>query len=369
MGKDRMTYKSTGVNYAEMDPFKILAQQAAIKTADNIKRFGFAELEASRGESAYIIETYSFYLAFVEEGLGTKNLVADAMYKLTGKTYHDQIAQCTLAMIVNDLITVGALPISAAMHLAVGDSAWFADEKRSNDLIEGWRKGCDLSRCTWGGGETPTLKGIINPEAVVLSGSAFGIIKSERNLLSGKKIRNGDAIMLFGSSGIHANGLTLARAIADKLPDGYLTKLPSGRSYGEALLDPTIIYVPLIDECQKAGINLHYGINITGHGFRKLMRAPQKFSYFIEKIPDVPEVLAFMQEHGPVSDEEAYGNLNMGAGFALIVDVNDCTRVSAIAMNLGMQPLYAGNVVQSEERSVHIRPKNISWDESSLKLR
>ncbi|HBI33987.1 MAG TPA: phosphoribosylformylglycinamidine cyclo-ligase [Candidatus Moranbacteria bacterium] len=367
--KEGMTYAGTGVNYDEMDPFKIAAQLAAGKTASNIERFGFSELVSSRGESAYIVEMINFYMAFVEEGLGTKNLVADAMYTLTGKTYYDQIAQCTIAMIVNDLITVGALPVSVAMHLAVGDSAWFSDTKRTDDLIAGWKKGCDLARCTWGGGETPTLKGVVVPEAVVLSGSSVGMIRSDREMLSGEKIQDGDVIVIIESSGIHANGLTLARKIADKLPEGYLTKMPSGRAYGEALLDPTIIYVPLVDECQKEGIELHYGINITGHGLRKLMRAQQKFSYVVDKIPQVPEVLTFMQMHGPVSDEEAYGNLNMGAGFALIVPPKSSAKVITKANNLEMKAFAGGRVHKSDERSVHIKPKNLVYSESSLKVR
>lgn len=139
-----MTYAETGVNYDAMDPFKRLAQLAARETAGNIARLNggeFQEFEPSRGESAYLIETATSYLAHVEEGLGTKNLVADAMYILTGKSYYDQVAQCTVAMIVNDLITLGALPLSVAMHLAVGTSDWFNDEKRTGDLIFGWERG------------------------------------------------------------------------------------------------------------------------------------------------------------------------------------------------------------------------------------
>jgi phosphoribosylformylglycinamidine cyclo-ligase len=148
-----------------------------------------------------------------------------------------------------------------------------------------------------------------------------------------------------------------------------MTKMPSGRAYGEALLDPTIIYVPLVDECQEAGIDLHYGINITGHGLRKLMRAQQKFSYVVDKIPEVPEVLTFMQMHGPVSDEEAYGNLNMGAGFALIVPPQSSAKVITKANNLGMKAFAGGHVHKSDERSVHIKPKNLLYSESSLKVR
>ncbi len=254
----KMTYAGVGVDYEAMDPFKRLAQMSAQKTAHTILRLGFSEVEMSRGESAYLIDAGDHYLAHVEEGLGTKNLVADIMYRLTGKTYYDHIAQCTVAMIVNDLITLGALPLSVAMHLAVGSSDWFQDERRCFDLIDGWKKACEQARCTWGGGETPTLKDIVYPEAVVLSGSAVGVVKPKSRLISGANLRHGDAIVLLGSSGIHANGLTLAREIAKKLPEGYLTKLSDGRFYGEALLDPTVIYVPVVEECFKEGVELHY---------------------------------------------------------------------------------------------------------------
>jgi phosphoribosylformylglycinamidine cyclo-ligase len=145
-----MTYASTGVNYDTMDPFKRMAQLAAQETAGNIARLNggeFREFKPSRGESAYLIENAESYLAHVEEGLGTKNLVADAMYTLTSKSYYDHIAQCTVAMIVNDLVTLGALPLSVAMHLAVGVSDWFNDENRTRDLVNGWKKACDLARC------------------------------------------------------------------------------------------------------------------------------------------------------------------------------------------------------------------------------
>jgi len=136
-----MTYADTGVDYDALDQFKRMAQLAARETANNLNRAlmgGFREFGPSRGESAYLFEAKDTFLAHVEEGLGTKNLVADAMYALTGKSYYDHIAQCTVAMIVNDLITVGAMPLSVAMHLAVGDSDWFNDEVRSRDLINGW---------------------------------------------------------------------------------------------------------------------------------------------------------------------------------------------------------------------------------------
>src|SRR5687768_2676990 len=115
---ERMTYAGSGVDYRALDPFKRRAQLAGRSTADVIRRLGVSEVEMSRGESAYLIETPESYLAHVEEGLGTKNLVADAMYRLVPeRSYYDHIAQDTVAMIVNDMVTLGALPLAVAMHL------------------------------------------------------------------------------------------------------------------------------------------------------------------------------------------------------------------------------------------------------------
>ena len=212
---ERMTYAGSGVDYGALDPFKRRAQLAGRSTADVIRRLGVSEVEMSRGESAYLIETPDSFLAHVEEGLGTKNLVADAMYRLVpARSYYDHIAQDTVAMIVNDMVTLGALPLAVAMHLGVGSSDWFKDDRRAGELVDGWRKACELARCAWGGGETPTLSGVVEAAAVVLAGSAIGIVKPKGRLIRAN-IQHGDAIVLFESSGIHANGLTLARAIAD----------------------------------------------------------------------------------------------------------------------------------------------------------
>ncbi|MFA6097863.1 MAG: AIR synthase related protein [Candidatus Paceibacterota bacterium] len=275
-----MTYAGTGVVYSDMDWFKRMAQKSAKETAGNIRRFGIQELSMSRGESVYVIDMGEYYLGFVEEGLGTKSLVADAMFELTGKSYDDKIAQDTLAMILNDMITLGIMPIATAMHLGLGNSDWVKNKKRSKKLIIGWKKSCNMAGCAWGCGETPTLKDIIIPGTVVLSGSAVGIAKPKNKLIKAN-IKNGDAIVIFESSGIHANGLTLARKIAGKLPRGYLTPLSDGRTYGESLLDPTVIYVKVIEDCLNAGIDIHYAVNITGHGWRKLMRAQEPFVYVI----------------------------------------------------------------------------------------
>jgi phosphoribosylformylglycinamidine cyclo-ligase len=366
---ERMTYAGSGVDYGALDPFKRRAQLAGRSTADGIRRLGVSEVEMSRGESAYLVETPEGYLAHVEEGLGTKNLVADAMYRLVPeRSYYDHIAQDTVAMIVNDMVTLGALPLAVAMHLGVGSSDWFKDDRRAGELVDGWRKACELARCAWGGGETPTLSGVVESSTVVLAGSAIGMIRPKGRLIRAN-IQHGDAIILFDSSGIHANGLTLARAIAERAPNGYLTPLRDGRPYGEALLDPTHIYVGVIEDCLDRGVDIHYAVNVTGHGWRKLMRAPDPFAYVIERVPAPQPVFDFIQAIGRVDDAEAYGNFNMGAGFAVYVPEKDVATVLAVANGFPFGAYRAGHVENSAIKRVVITPKGLEYSADTLGVR
>jgi phosphoribosylformylglycinamidine cyclo-ligase len=363
-----MTYAGAGVDYDPLDAFKRAAQLAAAETSGNAEQLGVAPVEWSRGESAYLARTCGHYIGMVEEGLGTKNLVAD-LYDGALASSYDKIAKDTVAMIVNDMITLGISPAVVAMHLAVGDSAWFKHTRRTEALVRGWKEACMEARCIWGGGETPVLKGIIEPKACLLSGSSWGM--NSQRLIEPKRVAHGDRILLLTSSGIHANGLTLARAIADKHPEGYTAKLSDGREYGAALLDPTHIYVGFIEDCINVGIDFHYLVNITGHGWRKLMRAPQSLAYVIDHIPTPHPVFSFIQEHGNVSNEEMYGNLNMGAGFALFVPADEVERVYSV-MGEGNYPfamLDAGVIVESPEKKVIIKPLDLEFTADTLQVR
>lgn len=368
MKKSKIIYSQTGVNYNVMDPLKKLSQQMGKQTSKNLSNFGAKEVEDSRGESAYVWKEEDSYRALVIEGLGTKNLVADEMAKITGKTYYDTIAQDTIAMIVNDIITVGALPQVINAYFGTGGPEWFTNEKRSRALVEGWAKACQIAGVTWGGGETPGLAGIINPETVDLAGACIGIIEPKERLTLGDKLSAGDAILLIESSGIHANGLSLARKIADNLPEGYAIKLPDGTMYGEALLTPTHIYVALIKALFEAGIDIHYMVNITGHGFRKLMRANKDFTYQITQIPPIPVIFQFIQEHSGNSDMEMYDNFNMGAGFAIYLPTDQVGKAQGLAAKFNLKSWNAG-VVKAGLKQVVIKPKNIIFEAETLGVR
>ncbi len=361
-------YKSAGVDYAKIDPLKVLAQRAAAGTAGNLARHGLIEVAASRGESAYVVDCGDFYLASITECLGTKALVADAMREVTGRTYYDQIAQDTIAMAINDIITVGATPVSIHAYWASGGSDWFDDRERAVDLVEGWRRACDRCGVAWGGGETPALAGVVERGRIDLAASCVGVVRPKSRLTLGDQLRDSDAIILLESSGIHANGLSLARRVAERLPDGYATPLEDGTPFGEALLQPTLLYSPLTEALADAGIVPHYCVNITGHGWRKLMRHPKAFTYRIRNVPPVPQVLKFIQRSAAIDDREAYGNLNMGAGFALFVAASDAERAVQISLDSGVRAWIAGTVVAGAKQVV-VEPLQLLFSGDELHVR
>jgi phosphoribosylformylglycinamidine cyclo-ligase len=364
-----ITYESSGVDYGPLDAFKRACQRAAATTTSQLSQHGLSEPAGVRGESAYLLETPDEFLAHVEEGLGTKNLVADAMLELTGKSYYANIGIDTVATIVNDLVTTGALPISVAMHAAVGDSSWFANTGRAEDLARGFAEGCKRAGAVWGGGETPALKGIVDPKSIVLAGSAIGRIRPKQNRITGQ-LDDGDAIVLLASAGVQTNGLTLCRELAQRLPEGYRTPIDDGRSYGEALLDASAIYVPFVAECQRQGVRLKYVAHITGHGWRKLMRLDQPFVYRMTSLPPVPPVLQFIQRQGPVEPAEAYATFNMGAGFAAYVAPADVASCIIAAKTAGIAAWHCGQVVREGGRkAVEIQPLGIVFQGDSLQLR
>lgn len=373
MNRKQSSYSSKSVDYSKIDPLKKLAQNLAKTTSQNsnINKFVSNEIkvvEESRGESAFVWEEKDSYRAFVIEGLGTKNLVADEMSKITSKTYYRTIAQDTVAMIVNDLIVVGAKPQVVNAYFASGSSDWFADLERGKDLTEGWANACKLAGAIWGGGESPSLSGIINPQTIDLAGSAIGIIKPKDRLTLGDKIQSGDSILLVESSGIHSNGLTIVRSVVEKLPDIYATKLSDGTTYGETLLIPTNIYAKFVNDLFESGLDIHYMVNITGHGWRKLMRANRKFTYLITQIPPISPIFDFIQKHSRISDEEMYGTFNMGAGFAVYLPKDQVQKAQNIIQKHNLKSWDAG-VVQEGERKVVIKSKNIIFAGETLNLR
>ncbi len=363
-----LSYRQSGVDYELIDPLKVAAQRAAAATASHLQAHGFSEVNESRGESAYVVDVGPFYLASIVECLGSKALVADEMARLTGRSHYDAIAQDTIAMAINDLITVGATPLVVQAYWAAGGSDWFGDAQRAQALVAGWKRACDLCQVAWGGGETPALAGIVEPGRIDLAASCTGLVNPKHRLSLGEKLGPGDAIVLLASSGIHANGLSLARKLAERLPQGYLTPVLPGLSYGEALLAPTTLYSPVTEALYRAGVTTHYASNITGHGWRKLLRHLKPLRYRVHTLPEVPPVLSFIQRLAQQDDHEAYGTLNMGAGFALFVPADQAQRTVEIAVANGVAATLAG-VVEAGDKELLVEPLGLRFAAEDLQLR
>lgn len=366
-----MTYSQSGVNYESLDPAKKLAQTAAKETAIHLKQNGMEEISETRGEAAFVWslgKDQEALMASVIESLGTKNLVADAMREITGKTYYDVIGHDTIAAVVNDLVTVGAKPLVTHAFWAVGKSEWFDDIERAKDLVNGWKSACDLAEATWGGGETPSYNDIVNPSVIGLCGSAVGIIANKKQLLLDSKLQAGDRIVFLKSTGINANGLSLARAVAKKLPEGYGTKMDNGQLYGEAILQKTNIYAKVIHSLLADNVDVHYISNITGHGVRKIMRARENWTYIIEKLFTPPALFPFIQKNADLDEYEMYQTYNMGQDYALFIPEKEVQKAQEIIKNCGFESLDAG-YIKKGEKQVTLKSKNLTYKGETLDLR
>jgi phosphoribosylformylglycinamidine cyclo-ligase len=360
-------YASAGVDYATLDAGKRLALTAALGTSAALAAHGGKALDVSRGEPAFVFELGDRTLAFVMEGLGTKAVASRQVAEQLGLNRFDAVAYDTVAAIVNDLICVGALPLVVNAYFATGSSDWYRKSEWHAALVDGWSRACADAGATWGGGESPSLPGLVNSEEIELAGSAVGAMPEGRQPVLGQDLSPGDEIVMVASSGLHANGASLARLIADRLPDGYATPLPSGRAYGDALLDPSILYAKLVGALAEADVPVSYYSHVTGHGLLKLMRPSRDLTYRITALPPVPEVLAFLAEQSEMDAHAAYSTLNMGSGFAVYTGAGSGKQVVQIAQGLGHEALIAGRV-EDGPRQVIVEPIGVVYADAELDL-
>ena len=361
------TYRSAGVDYSILDAAKRQALATALATSPLLQTHGGHALDASRGEPAFVFELLGRHFAFVLECLGTKSIIARRYLQETGQDRFSDIGYDTVAAIVNDLICPGALPLVVNAYFATGSESFFGDARLAS-LVEGWKQACVDAGATWGGGESPTLAGLVATDEVELAGSAIGVVPEGCEPLLGEKLRAGDEIALVASSGLHANGASLIRMLADRASDGLQTVLPSGRSLGDAALVPAHIYVSLIAAVQKADIPITYATHITGHGLRKLMRAAGELTYRIDSLPEVPEIFSFVARELSMDVRDSYGTFNMGAGFAIYCERGAAQLVVDAANEVGLEGLVAGRVEKGPRRVV-LEPLDIVFDAADLELR
>jgi phosphoribosylformylglycinamidine cyclo-ligase len=183
----------------------------------------------------------------------------------------------------------------------------------------------------------------------------------------GRELGPGDEIVLVASTGLHANGASLARALADGLPERWATPLPSRARFGDALLEPAPVYVPLVASLLAAGVPVRYLSHVTGHGLLKLMRPARDLGYVVRELPPVPEVLAFMVGRAGLDARAAHSTFNMGAGFAVYCAAGSGATVVEHAARLGLGALVAGEVVPGPRRVV-LEPVGVVFEDDAMDL-
>ena len=362
------------VDYSLLNPFKRLAIELFSSTFVHPERLGIKVVEETLGAAAVAFDflDYDFMLGFNVEGLGTKSLIAEEMYakirvgeEVDGSKYYAGLGQDNMAMSINDLLSIGAVPFAYGDILSSGDSFYFDDKRRMETLLTGFREGADQARVAIPLGETPTLKDILYPDVMDLAGASVGIIKPKENLVDGSKVAEGDAIYGLASSGIHSNGVTLARKIVEGLPDRYFTQMDDGRTIGELLLTPTTIYVDPVVKMLEGGVDVHYLSPVTGHAFRKIMRPRRPFRYVIDHVPEPPlvfrELIRLSVEQGSgVSEYEAYQTWNMGVGYVVIAHDRYEAEITKICRAEGIACHRLGHLEEGD-RQVEIIPKGLKY--------
>jgi phosphoribosylformylglycinamidine cyclo-ligase len=261
-------------------------------------------------------------LAAASDGVGTKLLVAQALDR------HDTVGIDLVAMVVDDVVVTGAEPLFVLDYLAVGR----VEPERVAQIVGGVAEGCRLARCALLGGETAEHPDAMAPGAYDLAGFALGMVARDR-LLGPDRVAAGDLLLGLASSGLHANGFSLARRVLVEAGVGYERDLPElGGPVGEALLTPTRIYAPHLVDLLAAGIELHALCHVTGGGLPgNLPRClPAGLTARVDRASwDPPPVFRLLAELGPVADQELARATNLGVGMVIVLPPTQVDRATA----------------------------------------
>ena len=328
-----ITYKSTGVNVS-----KIRQSQNAIgKIISSTHRISKnVKIVHGFGHYAGIIEiSGGKFLATHTDGVGTKVMIANLMKK------YDTVGIDCVAMNVNDIICIGATPISFVDYIAANKNVQSIFKK----IVKGLATGAKKAAVPIVGGETAILPDLISGKGFSfdLAGMVVGIL-SKKQMILGKKINVGDVIIGAKSSGLHSNGYSLARKV---LLSKYSLKsrFKGIGVLGNALLTPTEIYVkPVLEIIQKC--NVHGLAHITGGSFTKLLRL-KKIGYDLDSLPKPPAIMQLIEEQG-VKSLEMYKTFNMGVGFCVISPKNEEKKINSIFKKYGINCKRVGQIVEKK---------------------
>ncbi|TDJ48718.1 MAG: phosphoribosylformylglycinamidine cyclo-ligase [Nitrospina sp.] len=293
-------------------------------------------------------------IALCTDGVGTKMMVAEMMNQ------YDTIGIDCVAMNVNDLICLGARPFSMVDYIACSHT----DPKVFGELGRGLAAGARQAGVSISGGEISQIAEII--QGIDLIGAAVGKVRLD-HVNTGQNIQHGDLVLGLAASGVHANGLTLARKVllgatrAEQQANVNRFEESLNRTVGSELLEPTTLYVAPVLAMLDAGIELKAMVHITGGGLSNLNRVQKdNIRFVIDPLPDVPPVFSLIQQRGAISDSEMYEVFNMGVGFCVIVkSANDADQVHAICQQHGISCHGIGYVETIQGKEVLIPSKNI----------
>lgn len=329
---EKYSYKEAGVDIdLEADGVKTLINMLSYK------RNGAHGMLGGVGHFAGLIDFGDKVLSMCTDGVGTKMRVADDLQDWT------TVGIDCMGMNVNDMYVMNIEPIAFVDYIATEG----INKEQMIQIGVGLNEGARLANLNIVGGETATLKGMVN--GLDLAGTCLGVQDRDK-VVTGEKVAVGDVIIGVPSTGVHSNGYTLARKVAEE-NGGYDTVLPSGRTVGEALLTPTRIYSEVLDVCSK--VEVHGMCHVTGGGLLNFLRISD-LGFSIEDPLEVPEILQWIAEKGQLSENELYRTFNMGMGFAFIVAPENAEKILALVPG----SKAVGHVI--EEHKVLLRGQEIN---------
>ncbi len=332
------TYEKSGVSIDQ----KSSAIKALVDKLE-YKRDGIGQNVRMSGLFASLIDFGDKYITLATDGVGTKLMIAEALNKW------DTVGIDCIAMNVNDTICVNAEPTSFVDYIAIDKP----NEDITREIGIGLQKGAELSNMEIVGGEIAVLPEIVN--GVDLSGTCLGYVAKDK-IITGDKCAEGDLIVSLRSSGIHSNGLTLARKIVEANNIGWTDKVSGlSKTIGEELLTPTKIYVKQVLEI-TSNFNVHGLVDITGGGLRNILRMKKGLQYVISDPVKPAPIFQKLQELGEVEDKEIYQTLNMSMGFTIIAPADDSEQIAKKYQNAEI----VGRVQKGD--GVLLEPGNILYD-------
>ena len=347
------SYRRAGVDTAREDQALSRVIAAASQTFAFVRGIGKPVLPI--GFFANVIDIgHGMGLALSTDGVGTKIIVAQMMQK------YDTVGIDCVAMNANDVLCVGARPISFLDYIAVQE----ANPTLLDQLMQGLKEGARRAGVAICGGEIAQVREMLAAErdgwGCDLVGMCAGHVPLDK-VIVGREVTPGDVIMGLGSSGIHSNGLTLARQVLFKQNKYTVdTKFEElGRTLGEELLEPTEIYVPEVVEALERPLALKGLAHITSDGLLNLLRldtGPNAIGYVIDQLPPIPPIFSLIQQSGKIPDHEMFRVFNMGIGFCVIVAEGDAEPFREIVKKHGREAYRIGRVVSDPDRKVVIRP-------------